>query len=64
MDFKPCGTCNNDSTVEVVNVIPSCHCGQDTPPASPLSVTCPHLPINVSLLLWIVSGLCAVPYFT
>jgi len=35
--------------VEGVDVIPSDHCAQDSPPAAPLSVTCPHLPINVSV---------------
>jgi len=49
MDFKPCGTCNNNNTMEGVNGIPSDHCVQDAPPASPLSVTCPHLPISVSV---------------
>ena len=63
MDFKPRGTCNNDRTVEGVDVIPSDRCVEDAPPASPPSVTSPRRPINVSVFMeW--SGLCAVPYFT
>jgi len=51
MDFKPRGTCNNDRTVEGVDVIPSDRCVQDAPPASPPSVTSPHRPINVSVFM-------------